>query len=118
MASKAIPNAISFSSSNLINFYALFHLPKHLEEHHIKQKTLGGGRRVAHVQNPPPLRKNRIFPIFPQGRRGGGESVHRLVEGVTREWGMIGWKVLVLKGWELGEIGGNYATMFNISQSK
>ena len=46
------------------------------------------------------------------------ESVHRLVEGVTREWGMIGWKVLVLKGWELGEIGGNYATMFNISQSK
>ena len=82
MASKAIPNAISFSSSNLINFYALFHLPKHLEEHHIKQKTLGGGRRVAHVQNPPPLRKNRIG--------GGGESVHRLVEGVTREWGMIG----------------------------
>ena len=95
MASKAIPNAISFSSSNLINFYALFHLPKHLEEHYIKQKTLGGGRRVAHVQNPPPLRKNRIFPIFPQGRRGG-EAVHRLVEGETREWGMTGWK-----GWEV-----------------
>ena len=50
-----------------------------------------------------------------------GKSIHRLVEGETREWGMMGWKgweVGVLKGWEVGEIGGNYATMFNISQSK
>ena len=81
---------------------------------------MGGGRRVAHVQNPPPQRKNRIFPIFPEGR-GGGKSIHGLVEGETREWGMIGWKgweVRVLKGWEVGEIGENYATMFNISQSK
>ena len=32
--------------------------------------------------------------------------------------GWKGWEVQVLKGWEMGEIGGNYATMFNISQSK
>ena len=74
------------------------------------------------MQNPPPQRKNRIFPIFPEGRGWGGrKSIHRLVEGETREWGMMGWKgweVGVLKGWEMGEIGGNYATMFNISQSK
>ena len=73
------------------------------------------------MQNPPPQRKNWIFPIFPEGRGGGGGSIHGLVEGETREWGMMGWKgweVQVLKGWEMGEIGGNYATMFNISQSK
>ena len=32
--------------------------------------------------------------------------------------GWKGWKVEVLKGWEVGEIGGNYATMFKLSQSK
>ena len=73
------------------------------------------------MQNPPPQRKNWIFLIFPEGRGGGGRSIHGLVEGETREWGMMGWKgweVQVLKGWKMGEIGGNYATMFNISQSK
>jgi len=47
--------------------------------------------------------------------------VHRLVEGETRECGMMwwkGWKVRVLKGREMGEIGGNHATLLNISQSK
>ena len=54
-------------------------------------------------------------------REDGGKSIHGLVEGETRKWGMMGWKgweVGVLKGWEMEEIGGNYATMFNISQSK
>ena len=29
-----------------------------------------------------------------------------------------GWKLGVLKGWEAGEIGGNYSTMINISEQK
>ena len=73
------------------------------------------------MQNPLPRGKIGFFRFFLGGGGGGGESIHGLVEGKTREWGMMGWKgwkVRVLKGWEMGEIGGNYATMFNISQSK
>ena len=68
-----------------------------------------------------PLPRGRIgfFRFFL--REEVWKSIHGLVEEETREWGMMGWKgweVRVLKGWEMGEIGGNYATMFNISQSK
>ena len=71
-------------------------------------------------RTPLPRGKIGFFRFFLR-EEGGGESIHRLVEGETREWGMMGWKgweVRVLKGWEMEEIGGNYATMFNISQSK
>ena len=73
-------------------------------------------------RTPLPRGKIGFFRFFLREEGGGGrKSIHRLVEGETREWGMMGWKgweVGVLKGWEMGEIGGNYATMFNISQSK
>ena len=71
-------------------------------------------------RTPLPRGKIGFFRFFLR-EEGGGKSIHGLVEGETREWGMMGWKgweVQVLKGWEMGEIGGNYATMFNISQSK
>ena len=39
---------------------------------------------------------------------GGGGAIHELVEGETREWGMMGWKGwevrVLIKGWEMGEI--------------
>ena len=70
-------------------------------------------------RTPLPRGKIGFFRFFLREERG--KSIHGLVEGETREWGMMGWKgweVRVLKRRKVGEIGRKYATLFNISQSK
>ena len=50
-------------------------------------------------RTPLPRGKIGFFRFFL--REEGGKSIHGLVEGETREWGMMGWK-----GWEVQVLNG------------
>lgn len=78
--------------------------------------ALGSGEKNSFSFDPPPLTPSALLVVLcsKKGERSPGQLGQEGYGKRKRK----GQEVEFLKGWEAEEIGGNYPTMLNISQSK